>query len=85
MDNPDDTKLHRTFITMAEDGLLIVWDLKKVLNWEDIRSLHIKQVSKWEPMFVIPFSRRNQSTDELGANQILVDIKESKISREKKL
>jgi len=28
-------KLHRNFITMAEDGLLIVWDLKKVLNWED--------------------------------------------------
>jgi len=78
-------KLHRNFITMAEDGLLIVWDLKKVLNWEDKTHFFIKQNSKWEPVFVISFSRRNQSTDELGGSQILIDIKESKINKEKKL
>lgn len=85
MDNNDENKIHRTFISMAEDGMLIFWDLKKVLNYEDLRELKIKSVSKWEPVFVIPFSRRNASSDDLGCNQILVDIKESKINKEMKL
>jgi len=32
--NSDD-KFHRSVITMAEDGMLIVWDLKKVLIYEE--------------------------------------------------
>lgn len=86
VENTEENKIHRSFITMGEEGMLIVWDLKKILNYEDMKDLKFKKnISKWEPMFVIPFSRRNQSTCELGGNQIIIDIKDSKINKEKKL
>jgi len=85
MDNQDAYKYNRTFITMAEDGLLLVWDLKKIMSYEENREIRLKNVSKWEPLFAIPFSRKYSRSDELGGVQLLIDIKESKISKENKL
>lgn len=84
MNNEEANKFNRTFITMAEDGMLICWDIKRTLDYGDeFKKLNkspedykLKNVTKWEPVCVIPFCRKNQTGGEpLGGNQIILDTK----------
>jgi hypothetical protein len=85
MNNDDPNKFNRSIITMAEDGMLIVWDLKKIIDYEKV-DLRLKGITKWEPVCVIPFCRKNQSGGEpLGGNQIILDTKYSTVHKENKL